>query len=676
MIKKVVRNRLLSLVVIGAVIAIGAVMTACIFSSPRMLPYDSPSANVPPVNTRWPQYGNTPGGLRYAPLDQINRSNVEDLEVAWVYQAGELDKINSGKQPFNPWQATPILVADTLIACTPSARVIALDPASGKERWSFDPQLSLSPLGHAFVKCRGVSSYTDPQIPETELCHTRVIWGTGDLRVFALDARIGQRCPDFGVAEGTPGEIQLDEGGPLDFPNEIQIHSPPAMVGHIAVFGSTLDDMRRVDAPSGMIRAVDARSGERLWTWDPVPRDDSDPAAATWGRGSNKIVGAGNAWSLLSADPEHNLVFVPTTSPSVDFEGSYRPGENRYTDSLVALNASNGEVVWHFQFVHHDLWDYDVASQPMLFDLTRDGEIVPAVVQLTKQGMIFVFNRLTGEPLFPIEERPVPQETDIEGEWLSPTQPFSSLPSLVKMGIEPEDAWGFTFWDRGKCRELIERYRNDGMYTPPSKQGTIFMPASVGGANWGSGAMVPGTATLIVPSVYMASVVRLIPRDEIDPDDKGSVMSGLRFPMRGSQYVGELSFLTSPWGAPCVEPPWGRLTAVDLIKGEIQWQVPLGSVENLAPIPIPLALGTPMAGGPIATKGGLIFIAATADDKFRAYDIATGKKLWQVKLPAGGQATPMTYAVGGKQYVVLMAGGHPYYQTTKGDHIIAYRLKD
>ena len=301
-----------------------------------------------------------------------------------------------------------------------------------------------------------------------------------------MDAQSGKRCPEFGADSGTPGEAQFDAGTNLDFADEVQIHSPPAIAGHVAVFGSTLADMMRTEAPSGMIRALDARSGKLLWTFDPVPRDENDPAASSWGMGSNEWVGAGNAWSFLSADPANNLIFVPTTSPSADLVGNYRPGDNRYTNSLVALDALTGEVRWHYQIVHHDLWDYDLPAQPILTELIHNGNAVPAVIQLTKQGMVFAFNRITGEPLIAVEERAVPQHSDDPAAALSAIQPFSVI-SLVQQGLEPEDAWGFTFWDRNACKEKIESLRSEGIYTPPSEQGTVVMPASAGGMNWGRG---------------------------------------------------------------------------------------------------------------------------------------------------------------------------------------------
>jgi quinoprotein glucose dehydrogenase len=656
----------------SAVAVVAALVGRNLYNARPLGPLPYPNAEAHPADTVWPQYGGTFAAQRYSTLDQINRGNVGRLHVAWTYHTGDLARMQKGEEPFNPLEATPILAAGSLVGCTPAGRVFALDPATGQERWTFDPKSALSPIGHSFVKCRGVSSFDDAMLATDAPCRIRILWGTGDLRVFALDARTGERCAGFGVEGGPVGEVQLDPGTNLAFPHEVQIHSPPAMVGEVAVFGSTLADMVRTDAPSGMIRAIDARSGRLLWTFDPVPRNDADPAAASWGNGSNRVAGAGNVWSLISADPANELVFLPTTSPSADIWGGNRPGENRYADSLVALRARTGEVAWHQQIVHHDLWDYDLPAQPIVVDLPRDGGTVPAVVQVTKQGMIFVFNRLTGEPVFPVEERAVAQG-DVPGEWYSPTQPFSSLPALVQQGVKAEDAWGFTFWDRDACRRKIEGLRSAGLYTPPSLVGTIYMPASAGGANWGGAAIDPNTGLLIVDTLHMPAVMRLMPREKWD-GKIGSVETGLHLPQSGTPYVTDLSFLVSPLGAPCTPPPWSRLTAVDLAKGTVRWQVPLGNVGKIAPVPIPLELGGPLAGGAIMTKGGLAFIAATADERFRAFDLETGAKLWETELPASGNATPMTYAIGGRQFVVLMAGGHPYYGKSMGDAVVAYAL--
>jgi len=643
-----------------------------------------PPTTPPSVpDSEWTQYGRDHGGERFSSLQQIHRDNVEYLDVAWVYQAGELQAIQRGEQPFNPWQATPLLLDDTLITCTPTGRVIALDAVTGAERWTFDPDVSFSSFGHSFVKCRGVSSYLDPGKAEGDNCRRRIIWGTADLRVFALDARSGQRCADFGVGDNSPGEIQFDAGGPLDFQDEVQIHAPPAMAGHVAVFGSTLADMLRIAAPSGMIRAIDARSGELLWTFDPVPRDADDPASAAWRGDSYLRVGAGNAWSLLSADPDNNLVFVPTTSPSADLVGDYRVGDNRYTDSLVALKADTGEVAWHFQFVHHDLWDYDLAAQPLLMDLEVDGEVQPAVIQATKMGHVFILHRETGEPLYPVEERAVPQ-TDIPGEYTSPTQPFPTFPKpLHPYGVNPDDARGVLYFDKKACREKIEAARNEGIFTPPAlNRYSIQYPGVAGGQNWGGMALDAKNKLLVMPQNYVVTHNKLIPRDEapaFNDDEAGMGVS----PNIGTPFVIRHEVLLSPLGAPCLAPPWGKLLAVSLETGDIVWEVPFGTPKDMVPglswLPLQFFnMGFPSAGGPVVTGSGLVFIGAAMDNYLRAYDSTTGEELWRHRLPAGAQATPMTFRgeKTGKQFVVIAAGGHAYMRTQLGDSLVAFALGD
>ena len=374
-------------------------------------------------------------------------------------------------------------------------------------------------------------------------------------------------------------------------------------------------------------------------------------------------------------------MYLPTTSPSVDFYGGTRPGENRYADSLVALRGSTGEVVWHFQITHHNIWDYDLPAQPILVDLPRNGEIIPAVIQLTKQGLVFVFNRETGEPFFPVEERPVPQD-GVEGEQLSPTQPFPTRPPpLVAQGMGPDEAWGFTPIDRWLCKRKIEELRHGSIYTPPSLQGSLIMPSSLGGANWGGGAFDPERNLLFVNTQHLAGILTMIPSGQSGNGnvpgvgEESNMETGAGFPQRGTPYRTQFEFLLSPLGAPCTEPPWGRLSAVDLVNGTIRWQVALGSIEKLAPVPIPLEMGTPNLGGAIVTAGGLVFIGATLDSKFRAFDVDTGEVLWVGKLPAGAQATPMTYSVNGRQYVVINASGHPILGGEPGDWFYAFALE-
>jgi quinoprotein glucose dehydrogenase len=557
-------------------------------------------------------------------------------------------------------------------------RLVALDPASGSERWVFDPKMDLKQTaGHFMPRCRGVTQWIDTSAPAGAHCRHRILYGTWAFRVYAVDAQDGQPCAEF----GDQGMVAFAAGRPLDADEFIQISSPPVIAGDIVVIGSAISDSSRADEPSGKVRALDARTGALRWEFDPVPRDADDPAAKSWHGDSAANTGAGNVWAPMSVDEERDLVFLATGSASPDYFGGTRPGENRYANSLVALRGASGEIVWHFQLTHHDLWDYDLPAQPILVELQRAGKTIPAVVQLTKQGLVFVFNRETGEPVFPIEERAVPQG-GVKGEWLSPTQPFPvAPPPLVAQGIAVEDAWGFTPFDRRSCRSKIEALHHGPIYTPPSLEGTIYMPSFIGGANWGGGAFDSTQQLLFVNTFHAPGVVRLIPRDTAG--ESGQAITGqnepknlaVLFPQRGTPYSVETSMLLSPLGAPCTEPPWGRLTAVDLAQGTIRWQVALGSIEKQLPIPVPLNLGTPNLGGAIVTAGGVVFIAATVDDKFRAFDAGTGEVLWTAKLPAGGQATPMTYAVDGRQYVVLAAGGHPLLDTTRGDYVLAYALE-
>ena len=623
------------------------------------------------VAQEWGQYGADKAGTRYSPLSQIDRTNVGNLEVAWTYRTGIKER--GGKPASNTvGENTPMIVDGRLITCTPLNRVIALDPASGEELWSFDSEVRLDFDIPLFYVCRGVTAWVDEEADEGALCRQRLFIGTMDSRLLAIDATTGKRCTGFGENGEVPLPVAVDQV----FPGEVRVTSPPAVSGGVVAVGSSIFDNMRVQSPSGAVRAFDARSGAPKWSFDPVPRDADDPMASTWGPEGAKVSGHTNVWGVISVDEERDLMFLPTTSPSPDFWGGHRPGENRYANSLVAIRAATGEVAWHFQIVHHDLWDFDTAPQPLLIDLPHRGETVPAVVQNTKQGFVFVLNRETGEPIFPIEERRVPQGT-VEGEWHSPTQPFPvKPPPLVKLGLTPEEAWGFTFVDRWACRQTIANLRHDGFYAPPGLRGTVTMPSYVGGANWGGPAYDPERRMMIVRTNRIPAFLRLLSKDARANVEGGEVTldSAMIFPQEGAPYLLETGFIMSPLGAPCSAPPWGALTAVDLNDGSIKWEVPLGSIERLAPIPLPWELGVPGFGGPMVTGGGLIFIAASMDQEFRAFDIDSGKKLWQASLPAGGHAAPMTYEVDGRQFIVVTAGGHMALQTEPGDYVIAYAL--
>jgi quinoprotein glucose dehydrogenase len=621
----------------------------------------------------WAQYGGDEFGQRYSPLDEIDRNNVARLEEAWVHHTGELGEgfARADKMAF---EATPILIDATLYLSTPTNIVIALDAATGMERWRFDPGIGRDKR-YSEATSRGVSAWREPYPKAAGVCTLRLFHGTLDARLIAIDGRTGKRCADFGVR----GEIDLKAGVRIRDPDDYLVTSPPTVFRDLVIVGSAIGDNRAVDIERGVVRAFNARTGELRWSWDPIPVQSSDPASREWDATAAARTGGANAWGVMSVDPARGLLFVPTGSASPDFYGGERLGPNRHANSLVALDATTGKIVWHQQLVHHDLWDYDVAAQPVLVDLVREGRSVAAVVQATKMGLLFVFDRENGAPVFDVRERPVPRST-IPGEQSSPTQPFPVLPPpLVSHArVTPEDAWGVTFWDRGRCRDLISRLRSEGIYTPPTLEGTVLYPSYVGGTNWGGIAFDSQRQWAIVPVTQLPMVVTLLKTDDVRPMARSGDYPESEFALQtGTPYGMRREALLSPLGLPCTPPPWGTLSAVDLRRGEIKWQVPLGSTRDLAPFFVPSrTLGTPNLGGPIVTAGGLIFIGAAMDNYLRAFDVETGKELWKQRLPAGGQATPMTYRAGpgNRQFVVIAAGGHGGLGTDQGDAVVAYAL--
>ncbi len=615
------------------------------------------------------------GGMKYSPLKQVNAQNVANLERAWEYRTGDLPQ-GETKSAMIAFEDQPSLIEGNLVVCSVARRVIALDPATGKQRWAFDPKDGLDEKKIGMRKCRGIANWVDTQVAEDAVCRSRIFLGTADYRLIAIDAKSGKPCDGFGDS----GIVKMPGSKPELFPGELVATSNPAVVNDVVVVGSAVADNQRQDAPSGRVLAFDARTGKQLWEFDPVPRNPNDPAMKSWKNGTDGI-GGGNVWSSMAVDQKLDLVYLPTTSASGDFYGGDRVGDNHYTSSIVALRGATGEVAWHFQPVHHNVFDYDMPAQPMLIDFPHNGQLVPAVVQHTKMGLIFVFDRATGEPLVPIEERPVPQEGAVANEKLSPTQPFPvDMPTLSPQGFSPDDAWGFTPIDRWLCRRTIEGYKYGPMYTPPSEQGTIFYPSAGGGPNWGGGGYDPESHLMVVPSNRVPMVIKLVPRAQANLDGTQKIETGgkMVFPSAGQPYVTQVEPLLSPLGAPCSTPPWAALTAIDMKSKKVVWEVPLGSIENMAPTPMPESLsklGTPGAGGPLVTAGGIVFIGYTLDDKLRAFDLHTGKELWSTALPAAGTAVPVTYEVNGEQYVVIAAGGHSMYQSTMGDSVVAYKLK-
>ena len=626
----------------------------------------------------WSHYGGDEGGSRFSSLTQVNRDNVQDLDLAWTYRTGAV-AANSKLRMFIDFQATPILLSEEagghLIVCDPFTKVIALDPVTGEERWTHEPKFSKVPYAGRF-KCKGLAQWRDPNAKADAACATRLFLPLPDLRLLAIDARNGEKCSAFGEDGAVDVKPLIEATEPADGVIGAQLLSTAVVVSGVVVVTTTANKFKSSSSINGAIRGFDARNGKLRWTFDPLVRVASDGLEPT-----PQGIGGGNVWSLMSTDSERDLLFLPTASPAPNFWGVHRPGDNRYANSIVALRGSTGEVIWHFQVVHHDIWDRDMPSQPIVVDIRREGETIPAVIQLTKSGMAFVFNRETGESLFPIEERPVPTD-GIPNEQVSPTQPFTvKPPPLVRQTLTPDDAWGFTFFDRNFCRKRIESLRHGSMYEPPSLQGTIMYPQVGGGSNWGGGAFDPQRNLLITPVSQIPYFVRLIPNEDVDPKTAKLPQAGapMQFPgyIGGTPYALEQGPLMSPLMSPCTAPPWNMLVAVDMAAGEIKWKVPFGVLDKLMPVPVPLNWGAPSAGGPIITAGGLIFIGATSDSRIRAYDIDTGEELWQDVMPTSAMSTPMTYSANGRQYVVIAAGGHSwYYANGIDDYLLAYALPE
>ncbi|HMD38638.1 MAG TPA: pyrroloquinoline quinone-dependent dehydrogenase [Candidatus Acidoferrum sp.] len=617
------------------------------------------------ADSDWPYYGHDAGGMRYSPLSQINREDVAKLKIAWIFHTGDVQEAK-GDVKRSGFETTPILVDGLLYITTPFNRVIALDPATGKQRWAYDPLIDRTlDYGDGLVN-RGASAWLDPSRTAGQTCRTRIFEATQDARLIALDAATGKLCPDFGNA----GQVSLRDV-PGYTAGWYHMTSPPGVIDDMVIAGSAIDDNHRVDMPAGVVRAFDARSGALRWSWEPIPQNTGDRTGN--GDSAKWRTGAANAWSIMTVDPERDLVFVPTGSASPDYYGGLRPGDNKWANSVVALHAKNGKIAWGFQLVHHDLWDYDTASPPLLATVAHGGKKIPVVIQGNKTGLLFVLNRDTGAPVFPVEERAVPQ-SDVPGELASATQPFPSAPPpLVAQQFSGDEVWGPTPEDRESCRKEIQKLRNEGIFTPPSIQGTLAVPGNLGGMTWSGYAFDPERGLLFVNINNLPARIRLIPRDKVQSDNE----DGDYGPQRGTPYGILRRFLQSPSDLPCNAPPWGTLAAVDMTEGKIRWRVPLGTMENFGGAHGIIPPGSISLGGPIVTAGGLVFIAGTTDSSIRGFDVETGKELWKAELPASGNATPMTYSLGarGKQYLVIAAGGHPKIpEEALGDALVAFTL--
>lgn len=658
----------LALSVLASIVVAGYSMAQDPHDTAGSLPQETASAtpayggNVPDGD--WHQYGRTPYGQRYSPLTQVNVENVSQLKEAWRYQTGDVKLPDDVGE--TTYQVTPLKIGNTLYICTPHNWAIAIDAATGKEKWKYDPNVGLNP-DRQHQTCRGVSYYAEPNAAEGTACAQRVYLPTSDARLIALDAATGQVCTSF----ADQGVLHLEQGMKYNPAGYYYSTSPPVIAAGKIIIGGAVNDNYSTQEQSGVIRAFDVNSGALVWNWDSGNPAKTEPIAA----GETYTTNSPNSWSVFSYDEGLGLVYIPLGNQVPDQLGMGRSESvEKYSSSIVALDINTGKDRWVRQTVHHDLWDMDVPAQPVLLDITKDGQTIPALVGPTKQGDIYVLDRRTGEPLLPITEEPAPGGA-IPEDFTSPTQPTTAL-SFKPEPLQEKDMWGVSMFDQLACRIRFHQLNYKGRYTPPSLTGSIIYPGNFGTFNWGSVAVDPERQVMFGMPTYLAFTSQLVPRADIPPkgqDEKGSEQGLNR--NDGAPYGVFMGPFLGPLKIPCQAPPWGYVTGADLRTGDIAYKHKNGTVYDMTPLPLPFKVGVPGIGGPMITKGGVAFLGAAVDNYLRAYDLTTGKQLWEARLPAGGQATPMTYALeGGKQYVVMVAGGHGSVGTKPGDYVIAYTL--
>ncbi|HEY3591192.1 MAG TPA: glucose/quinate/shikimate family membrane-bound PQQ-dependent dehydrogenase [Buttiauxella sp.] len=668
---------------LGAVLAITVVALAwAVFNDPQeingTLSADAQtpaaaSSTIPDAD--WPAYGRNQEGQRYSPLKQINDKNVGQLKEAWTFQTGDV------KRPTDPGEitneVTPIKIRDTLYLCTAHQQLFALDAATGKQKWKFDPRLDTNP-SFQHVTCRGVSYHeatADNASPDVVSdCPRRIILPVNDGRLFAINADNGQLCESF----ANKGILNLQTNMPVTTPGMYEPTSPPIITDKVIVIAGAVTDNYSTREPSGVIRGFDVNSGKLLWAFDPGAKEPNTIP----GDEHHYSLNSPNSWAPAAYDAKLDLVYLPmgVTTPDI-WGGNRTPEQERYASSIVALNATTGKLAWSYQTVHHDLWDMDMPSQPTLADISdKNGNLIPVIYAPAKTGNIFVLDRRDGKLVVPAPEKPVPQGA-AKGDYVTPTQPFSELSFRPKKDLSGADMWGATLYDQMVCRIIFHKLRYEGIFTPPSEQGTLVFPGNLGMFEWGGISVDPNRQVAIANPMALPFVSKLMPRGPGNPmeppkDAKGSgTETGIQ-PQYGVPYGVTLNPFLSPFGLPCKQPAWGYISAVDLKTNEVVWKKRIGTVRDSSPLPLPFKMGMPMLGGPISTAGNVLFIGATADNYLRAYNMSNGEKLWEARLPAGGQATPMTYEVNGKQYVVISAGGHGSFGTKMGDYIVAYALPD
>ncbi|MBX4914131.1 glucose/quinate/shikimate family membrane-bound PQQ-dependent dehydrogenase [Rhizobium bangladeshense] len=625
----------------------------------------SPAVGGSVPDGEWHQYGRTPFGQRYSPLDQITAENVSTLKEAWRYQTGDVKRPEDISE--TTYQVTPLKVKDTLYLCTPHNWAIALDAKTGKEKWKYDSNSGMNP-NRQHQTCRGVTYYADPDAAAGQPCAERVYLPTSDARLIALDAADGKVCTSF----ADQGVLHLETGMRFNPAGYYYSTSPPVAVAGKIIVGGAVNDNYSTEEQSGVIRAFDIKTGALVWNWDSGNPDVTTPLA----EGQTYTTNSPNSWSVFSVDESLGMVYIPLGNQVPDQIGINRSDNvEKFSSSIVALDIATGQLRWVRQTVHHDLWDMDVPAQPALIDLTKpDGTVVPALVGPTKQGDLYVLDRRSGEPIIPIKEIPAPGGA-VSGDHTAPTQPISDL-TFSPEPLKEKDMWGVSLFDQLLCRIDFHRYRYEGRYTPPSLEGTIVYPGNFGTFNWGSVAVDPERQIMFGMPTYLAFTSRLVPAADIPPrgqDEKGSEQGLNR--NDGAPYGVFMGPFLGPLQIPCQAPPWGYVAGVDLRTGKIAYMHKNGTVRDMTPLPLPFKLGVPGIGGPMLTKGGVAFLGAAVDNYLRAYDVTNGHELWRTRLPTGGQATPMTYTTDdNKQYVVMVAGGHGSVGTKPGDYVIAYTL--
>lgn len=649
-------------------------------------------AQQPQVGSDWPFYGGDDKAQRFSPLDQITAQNVGRLERAFVYHTRDLPGPGARYSP----ETTPLKVGNDLLMCSAKNILISIDAASGKENWRHDPGVPDQAIPHA-AACRGVAVYTAPQLAQTAQCRSRVVEATLDARLVAVDLHTGEPCADF----GQNGQVDLWEGIGKKVPGWYAVTAPPTIVNGVVVTGAQIRDGQDEDAPSGVIRGYDAVTGKLAWAWDLGNPDNAQGPAP----GTTYTRGTPNMWAAAVGDEALGYVYLPISNSSIDYYGSNRSeAENKYSTSLVAVDVKTGKDVWHFQTIRHDVWDYDLGSQPTLIDYPgKDGTPVPAVLLPTKQGDIYIFDRATGEPLIPIGEVKAPKAGSVEPEFLADTQPTSQWHTLRKAPKTEADMWGFSPLDQLMCRIQFRQANYEGYLTPPSADRPwIQYPGYNGGSDWGSVAVDPVRRLLIANYNDIPNLNQLIPREQADAmglkpiyapkvDETSLKEAGSKsgkgeggasvYPQVNAPYAISVNAGWRNWGTgvPCSAPPYGGIRAISLDTGKTVWDEPLGTARRNGPFGIPshlpLNIGLPNNGGTVLTAGGLIFVGAATDNLFRAIDTATGEVVWQDVLPVGAQANPISYEVNGEQYVLVSASGHAFMETGTSDEIIAYKLR-